>query len=79
MADARTVVEIPGSSGFAEWGYVTYSEAVEVARKYYEHTLGEAQAALAALDRGDVKVFHQRGITRARNRLEVARPETVDA
>jgi hypothetical protein len=53
------------------WGYRPHGEAVAESRKYWQYAYDEAAAALAAIDAGQVRVFHQLGPWAARNRREV--------
>lgn len=50
---------------------VSRNEALIRFRIWVEQELAKAQRQLAALDAGDVKVFHQTGIYAAGNRREV--------
>lgn len=71
MSDKTTAVRIPGCPGWLSYGHVSRAAALEDARRHYEREARTAAAALAALERGDATVYHQRGIHRARDRVEV--------
>lgn len=78
MSDKFTVAQATsvGTPGNARgsiglWGHIPYDEAIAELRKHYERQRDEAVATLAAIERGEVKVFHQYGPWAARNRREV--------
>lgn len=71
MSEKTTHTSIGGRAGPMEWGHVPHAEAVSRARKYYNLQLVDAQAALLAIDEGDIRVFHQRGVHVGRDRREV--------
>jgi hypothetical protein len=79
MSDKYTDASAYGAGGehlggIGEWGHVPYGETVRRMRKFYEGELRKAEAILAAIDRGDVKVWHQLGPWAMKNRREVAQP-----
>lgn len=71
MSEKFTAVEIPETSGYGIWGHQDYEKAISLTRQHFERQLEEAQRALAAIRRGDVRVFHQRGVQVATDRREV--------
>lgn len=58
--DLYTVVGEP-LHGYACHGRKTYAEAVAEAKAHFEHTLAGAQAQLAAIEAGTIRVEVQRG------------------
>jgi hypothetical protein len=70
MSDKTTHVNA-GGHWLMLWGYVSYDEAVEQLREHYQREHDAAEAALAAVAAGDVRVFQQRGVHVARDRREV--------
>jgi hypothetical protein len=52
-------------------GHVSYREAVDQLRNHYSRMLAEASRTLAAIDAGEARVFHQRGIHVVRDRREI--------
>lgn len=71
MSDKVTAVKAGGAGEMTLWGYKSHDEAVAECRKHWQDTYDEAAAALAAIDDGRVRVFHQLGPWAARNRREV--------
>lgn len=72
MSDAFTEV-VAGAEGvvIGIYGHESYAAAVEQARVHCERQINQAAAQLDAINRGDVQVFHQRGIHVAKGRREV--------
>lgn len=66
-----TRVLIPGTHGWAVHGHVPRGDALEVARMHFREQAREAADALTALEHGNARVFHQYGIVKARNRVEL--------
>jgi len=82
VSDKYTEVSAGGTGGgLGMWGHIPYAEAVGQLRKHYERELATAQAVLAAIDDGNVQVFHQLGPWARKNRREVQKssegPDTV--
>ena len=71
MSDKFTSVHITQSPGYAERGHVGYQEAIDAAKLHYESQLFQAERALAAIRAGNVRVFHQTGLYRVRNKKEI--------
>jgi hypothetical protein len=71
MSEKFTSVRIGDAPAYATRGHVSYSDALAEARQYYESQLAQAASALAAIRHGNVRVFHQTGIYRVRNRKEI--------
>lgn len=71
MSDRFTVIDLPGCDGIGERGHVSHAEMVSLARIHYARVATEARDALHAIESGNYKVFHQRGIAIARDRKEV--------
>ena len=72
MSDKVTVVEA-GEHGIAEWGHVSFNDAIAAARKHFSAQVKEGQEALEILGRGEARVFHQLNLHAARNRREVTK------
>jgi hypothetical protein len=70
VSEKTTHIDADGH-GLMLWGHVPYAEAVMRLREHYQREVAAAEAALAAVRVGDVRVFHQRGVYVARDRREV--------
>lgn len=51
--------------------HATHEEAIQEFRAYYVHQFDRAQRALRELERGEIRVFHERGIYSVRDSREV--------
>jgi hypothetical protein len=71
MSAAFTEVIAGGEPVLGIHGHESYADAVKQARDECMRQITAAVAALDAIDRGDVQVFHQRGIHVAKGRREV--------
>jgi hypothetical protein len=71
VSDKYTEVKLGRYSGYGFWGHVDPQEAIARTRRLAEADLTEAQTAMAALDSGNVKVFHQLGPWAMKNRRQV--------
>jgi hypothetical protein len=70
MSEPITYVEA-GPIGFHERGHVGRDEVIATLKRYLEHELEEMTKGLAAIEAGEVRVFHQRGIYAVKDRREV--------
>lgn len=70
MSEKYTSISTP-HGGLGELGYITYEEAIEATRKYYQHQMTQADAVLDDLSAGRVTVEHHRGVYVRTNVKEV--------
>lgn len=73
MSEKTTQVRV---SGRVDYGLLLYdhqdpAEAIEQCRRMHERDAEKAAQALAAMDRGEVEVIHQRGVHVIRDQRHV--------
>lgn len=81
MSDKFTAVRIGTGGGLGIWGHTEPAAAIAETRLHYEREAADAIKALAAIDAGDVTVFHQYGPYAMRDRKQVwppASPASTD-
>jgi hypothetical protein len=76
MSDKFTSIRFNSVPVYATRGHVSYEDAVTEAKQHYQHQLTQADAVLSAIRRGEIQIYHQTGIFRVRNRIEIT-PGTI--
>lgn len=75
MAESKTHIEIGNQPhrglGLILHGYQDPKESIDDCRRMYEHRLKEATEALRELERGNVRVYYQRGVYQIQHRQQV--------
>jgi hypothetical protein len=71
MSERFTSIVISGAPGYAARGHVSRADVIAQARAHYERQLAIADMALTAIRKGEIRVYHQTGLYRVRNRREI--------
>ena len=71
MSDPITEVYAGNEASYAIHGHVSAEQAIAETRRMLEHERDKSIRQLAAIDSGNVHVYHQRGVYIARNRRRV--------
>jgi hypothetical protein len=79
MSEKYTSVEpgVSGCGGYGIHGHADPSAALAEARRFYEWQREQAEQVLAAIDAGNVEVFHQRGVYAGHDRERVRSDDAV--